>query len=101
MSRKPLVHHPIQAIAFIGIAIDGICNLLGRVHPKMMRLTRHRAEIADLPEQPFVDRHTCALLARVELADLAAEILQNRARFEYRYRSSAGAVRIDNGRHSI
>jgi hypothetical protein len=37
-----------------------------------------------LPEQPFVDGDTCALVARIELAGLAAEILQNGAGFEDR-----------------
>jgi hypothetical protein len=56
----------------------------------MMCLAGHRAEPAHLPEQPLIDLDPGALVRRIEAAELAAEILQDRARFEDRDRLPAG-----------
>src|SRR2546422_2786255 len=76
MRRKPLVHHPVESIALVGIAEDGIRVLLGCIDAEMMGLPSHRAEVARLPKQPFVDRYASPLVGGIELPGLAAEVLQ-------------------------
>src|SRR5579864_2846235 len=76
---KPRVHDAIEAVHFVSVASDGVRDLLGGITPEMGCLPRHRPESADLPEQPFLDGSARPLLARIELAALASEILQDGA----------------------
>src|ERR1051326_1621287 len=86
MLRESFVHHPIEAIALVGVAIDRIGKRLGRIAPEVMSLPGHRAEVADLPEHPFVDRDAGARAGGVEFCGLAAEEWQNPAGLEHRER---------------
>src|SRR5260370_10538521 len=101
MLRKPLVHHPVESIALVGIAIDGIRNFLGCIDAEMMGLPSHRAAVSHLPKQPFVDRYASPLVGGIELPGLAPEVLQNGAGLEPRNRLSAATLRIDDRRHAV
>ena len=86
------VHHAVEPVHLVGVAVDRIWNLLRRVEAEMVRLPRHRPEPAHLPEQPLIDLDARTLVRRIELAGLAPEILQDRAGFEDRNRPAARAV---------
>ena len=66
---------------------------LARVVAEVTGLAGHRAEVADLPEQPLVHLDAARDSRRVELAGLVAEILQDGARLEDRDRPAARARR--------
>src|SRR5262249_3587001 len=82
VTSKARVHNAEQPIDLVGVAVDGVGDLLRRVEPEVIGLARHRSEPTHLPEQPLVDGDAGALVARIELAGLASEILQNGAGFE-------------------
>ena len=98
---QPRVHDAVKAVDLVGIARDRIDDRLRRVMPEVDRLSRHRAEPADLPVQPLLDRDAGALLARIEFSGFAAEILQDRAGFEDRDRPPARTGGIDDRRHAV
>ena len=91
--RQALVHDAIEPVALIGVAVDGVWDLLRRILTKMMRLPGHRTEAAHLPEKPLVDLDAGALVRRIELPELAAEILKDGAGLEDRDRLAALAPR--------
>ena len=86
---KPRVHHAEQAVDLVGVAGDGVGDRFRRVTAEVIGLAGHRAEPADLPEQPLLDGDARALLARIKFAGLAAEILQDGAGLENRDRPPA------------
>ena len=53
---KSFVHDAIEAIDLVRIAIDAIVDPVGGIISKVVGLTGHGSETADLPEQPFLDR---------------------------------------------
>ena len=68
-----------------------------RVAAEVVGLAGLRAEVGHLPEQPLVDlRRGRARSRRIELAGLAAEVLQDRAGLEHRDRPPARPVGIDD-----
>jgi hypothetical protein len=61
-----------------------------------------RADIGDLPSQPFLDFNAAAfVLDGIEAAEFPAEIHEDSRRFEHRNRLAAGPVGIDDGRHAV
>ena len=46
-----------QALHFAGVAVDGVGDLLRRVHGEVAVLPAHRAQAGHLPHQPLVHRH--------------------------------------------
>ena len=72
-----------------------------RVVAEVVRLAAVGAEVGHLPEQPLLHLDAGALVGGIELAGLAAEILQDRARLEDRDRLAAGPVGIDDGGHAV
>src|SRR5581483_9268334 len=98
---EPCFHHAIEPVDLVLVALDGIWQRLARIVLEVVELAGHRAEPAHLPEQPLVDLDAAALIGRIELAGLAAEILQDGAGLEDRNRSSARSVRIDDRRHAV
>jgi hypothetical protein len=56
-----------------------------------MRLSGHGAQATDLPKRPFLDLDACALVRRIELPELATEILEDGAGIKHRDRFAAGA----------
>ncbi|MNV70467.1 hypothetical protein D3C71_1634360 [compost metagenome] len=65
----------------------------------MMRLARHRAQAADLPEQPLIDLDPRPHVGRIEAPRFPAQILQDGTGLEDRQRSLVGSIGIDNGGH--
>ena len=98
---KPRVHDAEQAVDLVGVAGDGVGDRLRRVTAEVIGLAGHRAEPADLPEQPLLDGDARALLARIKFAGLAAEILQDGAGLEDRDRPPARAGGIDDRRDAV
>src|SRR5260370_29505783 len=66
----------------------------------MAQLAGHRAEIADLPEQPFEALFAAAPGLRHEAPGLFREVDKDRTRFEHRHRT-ARLVVVDNRRHAV
>src|SRR4029077_14672719 len=75
--RKPLVEHAIETVRLLDVPFDGVRYLLRRILREVMILTRHRAEIAHLPEQPFHHLYPVAEPNRQVLAGLLAEVQQD------------------------
>ncbi len=99
--RQLLVEHAVEPVGLVGVAVDGVGHLFGRIDAEMVGLSEHRAEAAHLPEQPLVHLHAPALVGRIEATGLAAEILQDGAGFEDRDRLAVRPVGIDDGRHLV
>src|SRR5262249_3209004 len=99
--------HAVKPIYFAEIAMLCVCELFGIIDEpwgivfEMPGLTRHRPKISHLPEQPLFDLNAPALVAGIELAALAPEILKNGARLEDRDRLAAWAIGIDDCGHAI
>jgi len=87
--REASVHDAVDSVHLIAEALDRIGQFLRRIVSKVVRLAGFGAEIGHLPEQPLVDFDATALVARIELSGLAAEILQDGAGLEDRYRLAA------------
>src|SRR5579862_6515266 len=69
---------------------------------EMIVLAGHRAEAADLPEEPLHYLGARTQTRRQELSGLLAEIDEDRARFEDAERGTAiSRLRIDDRRHAI
>src|SRR5271170_1547020 len=66
----------------------------------MAELAGHRAEIADLPEQPFQGFFAAAPGLRHEVSNLFREVDKDRTRFENRH-WSIRPVMIDDCRHPV
>src|SRR5450756_2117355 len=92
---EPRIHHPVEPVDLIHEASDRVGNRLAGVILEVVHLPRHRAEPAHLPEQPLLHLDACALVARIELAGLAAEILQDCAGLEDRDRPPSRPGGID------
>src|SRR4051794_815471 len=71
-----------------------------RIVDEMAELSGHRAEIADLPEQPFQHFFASAPRRRHEATGFLGEMDQDRAGFEDRERT-VRLVMIDDGRHAV
>ena len=52
---EPLVHHAVEPVGLVAIALDRVRELLGRVIAEVIVLPGHRPEPAHLPEQPLHD----------------------------------------------
>ena len=98
---EPPIHDAIDSVHLIAEALDRVRQLLGRIVSKVVRLAGFGAEIGHLPEQPLVDFDATALVLRIELSGLAAEILQNCAGLEDRDRLAVRAIIIDDRQHAI
>ena len=48
---EPPVYHPVEPGGFVGVAFDGIGDLLGSVLAKVVDLAQHRAHVAYLEHQ--------------------------------------------------
>src|SRR5262249_52780690 len=90
------IHHAIEPVDLVGEALGGVRRLRGRVETEVMTPAGLGAEIGHLPEQPLIDFNTSALIARIELAGLAPEILQDRTRLEDRDRPPVRSLRVDD-----
>src|SRR5688572_16227299 len=72
-----LVHHAVQALGFVAVALAAIRNLvLLRAH-EVVRLAEHRAHAAHLEHEPLQCLVLAAHRARQELARLAREVEQD------------------------
>src|SRR5581483_7554969 len=98
---KTPVHDAVEAVAFVDVAANGIRDFCRRIAEEMVGLPGHRSEAADLPKQPLIDLYARPLIARIKLAGLAAEILQDGAGFEDGDRPAVRACMIDDCRHPI
>src|SRR5690606_40457394 len=79
---QPLVHDAVQPVALVRIALDRVLDLLLGIVAEVMRLARHWPKATPLPEQPLLTLDAGTLIRRIELAELASEILQDRPRRE-------------------
>ena len=78
----------------------GIRVLARRIIDKMAELARHRAEIADLPEQPFQALLPATTALRHELPSPLGQVDQDGTRLEHGHRPATDVV-IDDRRHAV
>ena len=98
---QALVHHAVEPAGLVGVAVDGVGDLLGRIDAKVVRLTEHRADAAHLEHQPLQHLVLATRRRRQKAPALAGQVEQDRARFEERDRLAVGAVGIDDGRYLV
>ena len=98
---EPLVHHAVEPLRFVGVAVDRVLELVGRVDAEVMGLSEHRADAAHLEHQPL--QHFVSRGDRFghEAASLGSEVDEDRARFEQRKRLAFGSVGVDDGRDLV
>ena len=77
VGRELAVHHAIQALGLIGIAVHGVLDFLGRVNAEMVGLAKHRSNPAHLEHQPL--QHVVFLTVRFwqKLARFGGEVQQD------------------------
>src|SRR5262245_30986826 len=95
------VHDAVEPVNLVGVAIDGVGDLLLRIVAEVVRLAAVGAEVRHLPEEPLLNFQARALLRWVELARLAPKILQDGARLEDGDRLTVWTVEVDDGGHPI
>ncbi len=101
MFRQLLVDDAVQALGLVGIAVDGVLDLLWRIHAEMVRLAEHRAHAAHLEHQPLQRVVLAAHILGQELAGLAGEVQQDGAGLEQRDGLAVRAVGVDDGRDLV
>ena len=82
VEREAPIHHAVQAIDFVGIALDAIRHNLGCKGPEVVCLAGHRTEGRHLPIQPLQDIVTAVQVVWQQLPGFLSQILQDRAGFE-------------------
>ena len=74
---EPTVKYAIEPIGLLDVAFDCVGDLFGRILPKMVVLSGHGAEPANLPEHPLKHLRAVAQIGREENARLVGEIGEN------------------------
>ena len=88
---QPPLQDAQAAVVFVGVALVRIGMLPLSVVDVVAELAGHRAEIADLPEQPLEGLLAAAAALRHEAAGLLGEVDQDRAGFENRHGPSSAS----------
>ena len=96
-----LVHNAVEPPGFVGVAIDGIVDFLGRVFAEMMRLAQHWPDAAHLEHQPLQDLEFEPVAVGQEFSGFRRQVEQDGARFEQRHGVAIGALRIDQRRYLV
>jgi len=94
--RQAPVHHAVQALRLVAVALDRVGDLLGRIDAEVVRLAEHRTDTAHLEHQPLQHLVLAARVRRQQATGLAGEVEQDRARFEQRDRLAVRPVGIDD-----
>src|SRR5450759_3749580 len=82
---EPAIEHVVQAVGFIHVTVDCVGDLLRSVVGEVMILSGHRAETANLPEQPFQCGLPASQIFGQQLPRFLGQIDQDCARLEYRH----------------
>ena len=82
VAQLPL-HDAVQSIDFLRIALDAIRHVFKREGSKVVRLSGHRAEAADLPEQPGLDASSFFELGGQKLPGFLGQVNQDGAGLEH------------------
>src|SRR3990167_8405815 len=90
-----LVHHAIEPPGFVGVAVDGVLDLLRRIQAEVVRLAQHRAHASHLEHQPLQHLELRAVRLRQELAGPGREVEQDGPRLEQADGLAIGPLRID------
>ena len=99
VSCQARIKHAVQAVFFFGVAVDCVRHrFLGRAQ-EMVHLSEHRPDAAHLEHQPLQRVVFQAVGFRQQLAGLARQINEYRARLHHRVRLAVGAVGIDQRRN--
>ena len=101
LRREPPVHHAVEALGLVAVAIDRVGDLLRRVEPEVMGLAQHRPDAAHLEHQPLQRLVAAAQVGGQEAPGLGGQIDQDRARLEQRDRLAVGPVGIDDRRDLV
>src|SRR5215472_4598034 len=103
-AAQPALEHPEAAVVLVGIALVRVRVLARRVIDEMAQLPGHRAEIADLPEEPLQALLAATPAQRHEPSGPLGEMDQDGARLEERHRpvaKLAWGIVIDDRRHPV
>ncbi len=96
------VHHAVEAVHLVAIAVHRVRDLVGCVIAEMVVLPGHRTKPAHLPEQPLHDVGAGARFFRKKLPGLFGEIDQHGAGLEHRDRlAAAWRIVIDHRRDTV
>src|SRR6516225_8733088 len=99
---EPPVEHAVEPAGLGHVARQAVAAvLLVLQRNEMMHLSRHRAEPAHLPHQPFIDRDALNQWFWQEFSGLLAEIEQDRAGFENADALAVRPFRIDDCRNLV
>ena len=99
-SLKPALQDAYASVVLVGVAALRIRLVVGRIVDEVTVLTRHRPQVADLPEQPLAHFLLTDPIRWHEPAGSFGQVHQDRARFEY-WQRAVGIVVIDDGRHAV
>ena len=99
--RQLLVHHAIQALGFIGIAVYGIRNFFGRILAEMVVLAQHGTNPAHLEHQPLQDFKLGSVRFGQKLSRLGRQIQQNRSGLEDADGFAIRPDRVDQSRDFV
>ncbi len=94
------VHDVVQADHLVGVAFNGVVNLVRLVVAEMGRLPGHGAQARHLPEQPLFHVAAPPLIGGIKPPRLVAQILQNGPRFKDRNSPAPRPVGIHEGGHA-
>ena len=96
-----MIHHLVQAVHFIGVAINGVLLLFFGVSTKMSGLPEHRPDATHLKHQPLQRGVFRSGFVGQKLAGFLRQINQNRTGFIQGEWPVAGAVTINDCRNFI
>ena len=98
IARDPLAfgerafQYTVETVHLVGVALDAIGHLLRGELAEVVGLARHRAESADLPEEPLQHPVAALRFLRQEAAGALGQIHEDGTRFKDRQRRAARVV---------
>mmetsp|Transcript_5361 Transcript_5361/g.20336 ORF Transcript_5361/g.20336 Transcript_5361/m.20336 type:complete len:301 (-) Transcript_5361:269-1171(-) len=98
---QPLVDDRVEPFRLVGVALDGIGQLLLGIDPEVMGLAQHGPDAAHLEHQPLQHFVLAAGVGRQQPPGLAGEVEQDGAALEQRDGRAIGALGVGDGRDLV